>query len=230
MRILIIENDTSTAKFISGHVEDVGYKKPEHIELLVDGIEYLSAGAEFDLVLVGLETKEQNYTPAISLIRKSTRADIFVLGAGFRNPVHRTRAYDSGASYVSEKPFHIDLLLAYIRWVIRRNSGMLTNNVAVAGIAVDLRAGNAYLDGTNAKFTRQEYRIFLYMIQNKGRMCSASEIAEHVSTSGICSNTIEVQLGRIRQKIYSATGKSPVVNVRGLGYRLCDVPTTQEAG
>ncbi len=228
MRILIIENNDAEVRFISERVELVGYKKPEHVTSVHDGIDYLSTGVEFDIVLIGTFEKVATLS-TLSLVCKSTSADVFVLGKDFSSPFERALAYDCGASFVNARPYHIDLLLAYIRWVARRNSGVFRQDSGIHEITTDLRVGKVYFNGIYIRLTKQEYRVFLYMLENKGRIVSTSEMLEHVCTRDTNSNVVNVVLSRVRRKIRRIAGYDPIVNTRGLGYQFCNA-LIQEAG
>ena len=68
------------------------------------------------------------------------------------------------------------------------------------------------------KLTALELKILSYMMHNSGRIISRSELIEHIYRQDFDrdSNTIEVFIRRIRQKV----GHNMIETVRGLGYKL----------
>jgi two-component system OmpR family response regulator len=60
--------------------------------------------------------------------------------------------------------------------------------------------------------------VLAYLMHNKGRVVSRTELTEHVYAQDFDrdSNTIEVFIGRLRRKL----GPDLIETVRGLGYRI----------
>jgi two-component system, OmpR family, response regulator len=72
--------------------------------------------------------------------------------------------------------------------------------------------------GQPVTLTGHEFRVLAYLMHNKGRVVSRTELTEHVYAQDFDrdSNTIEVFLGRLRRKL----GPDLIETVRGLGYRI----------
>src|SRR4051794_34345738 len=77
-------------------------------------------------------------------------------------------------------------------------------------------SGRVSRDGNPVTLTAMEYRILAYMMHQRHRTISQSDIVEHVYAQDYDrdSNTIEVLVGRLRKKL----GKDSIVTVRGPGY------------
>lgn len=79
------------------------------------------------------------------------------------------------------------------------------------------------MDGDLVKLTPIEYRILLFLIKNKGRVFSISQIYENIWNEEAFSaeNTVAVHIRHIREKI-EINPKEPryLKVVWGLGYKV----------
>jgi two-component system OmpR family response regulator len=77
------------------------------------------------------------------------------------------------------------------------------------------------IDGAPVKLTALEYRVLAFLVLNKGRTISRSELIEQIYAQDFDrdSNTVEVFIGRLRRKI----GRHIIRTVRGQGY-IVDAP------
>ena len=68
------------------------------------------------------------------------------------------------------------------------------------------------------KLTSHEFRVLSYLMHQRGRIVSQSELTEHIyaQSADRDSNTVEVFIARLRRKL----GASAIETVRGLGYRI----------
>ena len=73
---------------------------------------------------------------------------------------------------------------------------------------------------TELALTRREYDVLIYLILNKGKIISKEELLEHVWNQGIYvfSNTVEVHIKRLRNKLITDSGNPIIKTVRGFGY------------
>ena len=68
------------------------------------------------------------------------------------------------------------------------------------------------------RLTSHEFRVLSYLMHQRGRVVSQSELTEHIYAQAFDrdSNTVEVFIARLRRKL----GPSFIQTVRGLGYRV----------
>ena len=68
------------------------------------------------------------------------------------------------------------------------------------------------------RLTSHEFRVLSYLMHQRGRVVSQSELTEHIYAQAFDrdSNTVEVFIARLRRKL----GPSCIETVRGLGYRV----------
>ena len=101
---------------------------------------------------------------------------------------------------------------------MRRARGAASNSVGCGPFPLARGAARASLEGRPVKLTALEYRLLEYLMHHQGRVVPRGELIEHLYDQDFDrdSNTIEVFVGRIREKL----GVPLIHTVRGLGYRL----------
>jgi two-component system OmpR family response regulator len=78
------------------------------------------------------------------------------------------------------------------------------------------------LNGRRIALTSREFQVLAYLMQNPGRVVTRIMIESHVWGSSFpgLSNTIDVHIKRLRQKLDMPAEPSRIETIRGAGYRL----------
>lgn len=152
--------------------------------------------------------------------------------SGFNEPVlilsardareDRVRGLNLGADDYLPKPFGMDELLARIRSLLRRQSGVKTTVLAHGDLRLDLLAHTVTNHGRRIVLTNREFALVELFLQNPGRVLTRTFIAERVwqASYDLGTNLIDVYVRRVRQKLEVAGEPALVQTVRGQGYQL----------
>jgi len=130
----------------------------------------------------------------------------------------KVQGIDGGADDYVAKPFRIEEVLARIRALIRRASGIAHPELRCGTLALDPRTARVSVAGVSVKLTSHEFRVLSYLMHHSGQVVSRTELTEHIYAQDLDrdSNTVEVFVARLRRKL----GASFIETVRGLGYRM----------
>jgi two-component system OmpR family response regulator len=130
----------------------------------------------------------------------------------------KVQGIDGGADDYVAKPFRIEEVLARIRALIRRASGIAHAELRCGALTLDPRTARVSLGGAAVKLTSHEFRVLSYLMHRGGQVVSRAELTEHIYAQDFDrdSNTIEVFIARLRRKL----DPSLIETVRGLGYRM----------
>ncbi len=132
---------------------------------------------------------------------------------------------DGGADDFLVKPFSQRELVARIRALGQRSHFDRRPPLRVGEILLDAAARTVRVGDVPVEVTTKEFSILEYLMLNRGRVVTKTQILEHVwhYDFGGGRNLVEVYVGRLRRKLLDAGAADPIVTVRGAGYRF-DVP------
>jgi DNA-binding response OmpR family regulator len=128
-----------------------------------------------------------------------------------------------GADDYVVKPFGTRELLARIHAVLRRTSGDDNKVIAFADVEVDLTRRIVTKRGEELKFTRAEYNLLTYFLQNPDRALTRDMILNSVwgYESFPNTRTVDAHVVRLRQKLEpDVTSPRHFLTVHGVGYRF----------
>ena len=219
MRLLVVEDDLALQRQLVEALSANGYA----VDIASDGREalYLGQEQEYDAVIldVGLPLMD-----GISVLRK-WRADqrtmpVLILTA--RDDWHdKVSGIDAGADDYVTKPFHMQELLARVRALIRRASGVADATLRCGKLELDTRTGRVSCENEVIVLTSHEFKILSYLMHHLDEVVSRTDLTEHIYAQDFDrdSNTIEVMIGRLRKKLPEGL----IQTVRGMGYRMSKV-------
>jgi two-component system OmpR family response regulator len=218
VRVLVVEDEAALARQLAQALGAAGYA----VDCASDGVraDFLGATERYDAVVLDLGLPGMDGLTLLRRWRESgVTAPVLVLTA--RGSWHeKVVAIDSGADDYVTKPFQLEEVLARLRALLRRAGGQAAPALRCGAIVLDPRAARVTLGGTPVHLTSHELRVLSYLMHQRGRVVSQSELAEHIYTRDADrdSNTVEVFIARLRKKL----GAGAIVTLRGLGYRMED--------
>jgi two-component system OmpR family response regulator len=219
MRVLIVEDEPMLAKQLKSALEGAGYA----VDHAADGEDghYLGSTEAYDAVILDLGLPEIDGLTVLDRWRKEGRATPVLLLTARDSWSDKVAGLDAGADDYLAKPFQTEELIARLRALIRRSTGNASSELTAGDVRLDTRSGRVTLAGDPVKLTAQEFKLLSYLMHNKGKMVSRTELIEHIYDQDFDrdSNTIEVFITRIRKKL----GADIISTTRGLGYSLEDV-------
>lgn len=218
MRVLLAEDDSGLARQIALAMRRAGYT----VDSTGDGEEawFLGDTEPYDAVVLDLGLPKMDGLAVLRRWRQDGRAmPVLILTArnSWREKVTGLR---EGADDYLGKPFEMEELVARIEALIRRASGHASAIITFAGLALDPSAQRITHDGAPVDLTSLEYRALAYLMMQRGKVVSKTELAEHLygHDDDRDSNVIEVLINRLRKKL----GADLIQTRRGHGYELSE--------
>jgi two-component system OmpR family response regulator len=226
LRVLVVEDETRLSEQLVGALGEAGYA----VDAAADGAQadFLARTEHYDAVVLDLGLPRID---GLTVLRGWRDAGLVVpvLVLTARGSWHeKVQGIDGGADDYVSKPFRIEEVLARLRALIRRSSGQGAPDLRCGSLVVDPRGARVTVDGTPVKLTSHEFRVLSYLMHQRGRVVSQTELTEHIYAQNADrdSNTVEVFIARLRRKL----GAGFIETVRGLGYRMNERHASAEAG
>jgi two-component system copper resistance phosphate regulon response regulator CusR len=222
MRILLVEDDSRIARFVAKGLREQTYAVDE--VATGEAALYQVSVTDYDVVILDVMIPAPDGFKVCEEIRKSgQQVPILMLTA--RDTVEdRIKGLDYGADDYLTKPFEFRELLARLRALLRRPSGLVPDQLVIADLVINTRGQHVSRKGRNILLTAKEYALLEYLARNAGRVVGRAEIAEHVWDEEFdpFSNLIEVYVNRLRRKVDLPPAKALLHTRRGSGYILAE--------
>jgi len=224
MKILLVEDEPKVVEFIKKGLEEKGYE----MEVAYDGQmgERLALKGKYDLIILDVILPYLNGYDLCKRIReKGLQIPILMLTA-LGTTEDKISGFDAGADDYLVKPFEFAELLARIKALSKRSSGLIqtSNLVKVADLELDLDKKSARRGDRSIELTAKEFALLEFLMTNKGKVVSRSEIAEKVwdITFDTGTNVVDVYINILRKKI-DRDFEHKLIHTRiGLGYSLME--------
>jgi two-component system, OmpR family, flagellar system response regulator FtcR len=130
--------------------------------------------------------------------------------------------FAAGVDDVVRKPVHVREILARIKAIGRRMQTEVQTPIS-GRIRVFSDGRDPEVDGEALPLPRRERRILEYLMSNKGRRVTKTQIFNFVYglfDDGIDENVIESHISKLRKRLRQRLGTDPIDSQRFLGYRL----------
>jgi two-component system copper resistance phosphate regulon response regulator CusR len=221
VRILLVEDEPSAARFIAKGLREASYA----VDVAGDG----ATAAEhchqndYDAIVLDVMLPRRD---GLSVCRelRAAGSDVPVLMLTARDAVEaRVQGLDAGADDYLTKPFDFRELLARVRALTRRDRRPLTpETLQAAGLQIHLASRRVYRRGREITLTSREYALLEYLMRRAGEVVGRADIAEHVWDEHYdpFSNVVDVYVQRLRRKLDDPETPSIIRTRRGQGYQL----------
>ncbi|MEH3117578.1 MAG: response regulator transcription factor [Methylorubrum populi] len=161
-------------------------------------------------------------------IRKQSRAPIIAL-ADLRSLEQTVELLESGIDDVLPKPVHVREILARSEAIWRRVNGALpvTGEGAEAAeptaerLKVFHDGRDPEIDGVPLSLPRRERHILEYLVRNRGRRLTKTQVFNvvyGVYSNGVEESVIEGHVSKLRKKLTERLGRDPIEAKRYMGY------------
>ena len=219
MRLLIAEDDRLTADTLAKRLKEEHYAV-DVVYNGLDALEYLRS-ADYDVAVLDIMMPGMDGIGVLQSVRQAgCHTPVLLLTA--RDAVSdRVSGLNAGADDYLVKPFAFEELSARLRVLTRRTRQ--TSNVFIADdLVVDCDMRSVSRGGQAITLTSREFALLEYLIRNKGRVLSRSQITEHVWSYEYegTSNMIDVYIRNLRRKIDEGRMVKLIHTVRYTGYVL----------
>ena len=214
--IFLLEDDKILSKGIS-----IALKKDSHTITAVYG--YMDALTKYqklkiDLFLLDINLPDGSGLELCRKIRETSDTPILFLTANDTEE-NMLEGFGAGCDDYISKPFPLEVLRKKVHAILKRTGGD-SPRMKYKSLEIDTDKCLVLLSGEEVHLTATEYKLLLYLVQNKGKVVTKTMLLERlwdIDGNFVDDNTIRVNIKRLRQKLNDEK-QEYIVTVFGMGY------------
>lgn len=217
MHLLIVEDHQTVAANMKKFLEMQQYT----VSVAHDGTTGLELAMTegVDVVILDINLPGMDGYTLCDMLRKSGKNVPILMLTARSKQEEVVKGLNLGADDYLTKPFDLDVLLARVRALLRRNAVEKAPVLTAGLISVDTNARTVTKGTKKVALAPKEYALLEYLLRNKGIVQDRPSILAHVwgNADGLMfSQTVDVHVAYLRRKL----GKSVIETVPGAGYRI----------
>ena len=219
-RILVVDDEDDLCEILKFNLETEGYE----VEKANSAEEALLKDLpSFDLLLLDVMMGGMSgFSLAQKLKGEPMTADIPIVFLTARDTENDTvTGFNLGADDYISKPFSIREVLVRVRAVLRRTDERerpQSTMLRYQGLEMNLDKKTVTVDGEPVPFTKTEFELLCFLLDEKGRVFSRQELIDRIWPKDVLvlDRTVDVNITRLRKKI--GRFSKCIVTRLGFGY------------
>jgi two-component system OmpR family response regulator len=221
MRVLLVEDDSKTASFISRGLKEAGFA----VDHAADGeiALQLAETEPYDAAIIDLMLPKMDGLTLIETFRRQKINTPVIILSAKRSVDDRVKGLQTGGDDYVTKPFAFSELLARVQGLVRRSSGVSEpTSLTIGELSMNLLTREVNREGKEVDLQPREFALLEYLMRNQGRVVSKTMIMENVWNYNFDpqTNVVEARICRLRDKIDKGFGTKLIHTIRGVGYVL----------
>ncbi|MGV9002834.1 response regulator transcription factor [Flavobacterium sp.] len=215
-KLLIVEDETGIMQFLQQGLEEEGYD----ITTANNGADGLALAQQnkFDLLLLDWMLPKMTGYELCNAFRETNKTTPIIFLTAKDTVQETIEGLKAGANDYIKKPFNFDELLERIKVQLRNKE--LPQQLTLGNVSIDLQKHLVTVEGAEVSLTQREFELLAYLVKNKGKVCTRTDIIQDVWDIHFEYDTgvIDVFMNAIRKKLNLKVEEDYIKTVRGVGY------------
>ncbi|MDK9696511.1 MAG: response regulator transcription factor [Siculibacillus sp.] len=221
MRVLVVEDDREVANYLRLGLREFGVV----VDVVADGRDAAEAARDphYDALIVDRMLPGLDGLELIRRLRGEGVTTPVVILSALSHVDERIRGLKAGGDDYVAKPYVLAELHARLEAVVRRRSVPVPRTrLEVGDLILDLGTRSASRAGAAVHLHPREFMLLEYLMRHAGQVVTRTMLREAVWDYHFHpqTNTLDVHISRLRQKIETDPEKPMLITVRGAGYCL----------
>ncbi len=227
-KLLLVDDDRSIARALA-----LALRNNYAVDIIDGGLHaaWKADTCRYDIIILDLNLPDISGLNVCHQIReRGIKVPILILTAEYE-VLTKINLLDAGANDYLTKPFSLGELKARLR-VLARNASASSRprqrQLNIGGLVLDPRTHTVTRDGMAIALRRKEFALLECLMEHAGSVVSRPTLLRH-GWQGIeepWTNTIDVHIKYLRDKLDRPFEQAVIQTVHGLGYRLMLEPST----
>ncbi|MDD2507466.1 DNA-binding response regulator [Aliarcobacter skirrowii] len=216
-KVLLVEDDLQMQSLIVDYLKDYGFIVTA-FDNPKDVLEDFKINNDYSIIILDLMLPFMDGFDLFNKLKEIKNIPIIISTArgDIGNKIH---GFELGADDYLAKPYEPRELVLRIESILKRNS---TKSFKVGDFTIDKDSRTILIDNYAIDFTKIEFEIFIYLVENQNKISSREQILNSTSLDSNTRNrTIDMHISNIRAKI-GDDSKNPkyIKSIWGIGYKF----------
>ena len=221
MKLLIVEDDETTATYIARGLREEGHV----VDLFHDGKAGLIAATagDYDVAVIDRMMPQVDGLTLVKTMRGAGNMTPVLLLTAMGSVEDRIDGLNAGADDYLVKPFAFGELSARVQALARRPQAVEQETVLRAGdLEMNLITRIVTRAGQTLDLLPREFALLEHLLRRKGRVQTRTMLLEQVWDLSFdpMTNVVETHISRLRAKVDKPFEGDLIETVRGAGYRI----------
>jgi two-component system OmpR family response regulator len=225
MKILVVEDDPT----LNSNIVEALTAESYLVEHVFDGLlaERLLLRESFDCVVMDINLPGKNGFELCKDFRKRNSSTPVIMLTAFGELDDKVKGFASGADDYLTKPFFMRELTLRVNALVKRSKTSKTDTtehdqITAGDITIQPLTKKVTRRGQEINLTPREYQILKRLCETNGEVVSKKDLIAEIwgKTFDANTNTIEVYVNFLRNKLDKPFGKNSIKTKIGYGYYL----------
>ncbi|MDL2317757.1 response regulator transcription factor [Eubacteriales bacterium OttesenSCG-928-A19] len=219
-KILVADDDGYIRELVSTLLKDAGFSICEAVDgqdaLRMLGTERIDL-CVLDIMMPGMDGFEfcrqaRRYYEDLPILMLTAKADIS----------QKVKGFDLGADDYLTKPFEGAELVAWVRALLKRYKINASQVIEIGALTMDKASYRLAYQNGSMDIPRKEFELLFMLGAGAGRTFTRDQLIEDIWGYDFEGNerTLDVHIGRLRERFPQEAFGFKITTIRGLGYRL----------
>lgn len=224
-KVLLIEDDRNIASALAHAL-----RRSHHLSIATTGNQalYKIDGEHFDIIVLDLTLPDMSGLSVCQQLRdQGLRTPILILTADTKT-LTKVNLLDAGANDYLTKPFSLGELKARLRVLSRDHYQPLkpAKRLTVGCLQLDRQTYEVSREGVSIKLRRKEFALLECLMEHAGSVVTRRALTRYAwhGAEELWTNSIDVHIKHLRDKIDRPFERPVIRTVHGFGYKLEVIP------
>jgi len=220
VRILVVEDDPKTARFLKQGLEEEGHA----VDVAADGDEGSNLGHlnSYDLILLDLQLPKRNGLQLATELRRERVDTPILMLTGRDSTPDVVRGLNAGADDYLTKPFDFDELVARVNALTRRRGTTTVGVLRYDDVEMDRLRRQVRRAGRLLDLSPREFRLLEFFLLHADEVVTRVQLLDKVWDMSFDpeTNVVDAHISNLRRKLEYGDRPRLIQTVRGAGYAL----------
>ncbi|KJR46747.1 Phosphate regulon transcriptional regulatory protein PhoB (SphR) [Desulfosporosinus sp. I2] len=219
--VLIVEDDAKIRQLVKVYLEREGYEALE----AENGEDALGKFKQFDpcFVILDLMLPRLSGEEVCTTIRTDLKSNVPIIMLTAKvEEIERIQGLRMGADDYVTKPFSPQELVTRVEAVLRRTA-QRCSKITYRGLTLKPLRGEIHYKGEPIVVTHHEFRLMYFLMRHPNQILTREQIVEELYPNQekiVTERTVDVHIGKLREKLNYDGDSEIIETIRGMGYRF----------